>query len=221
MSILENTFDCYFFCFIIQYEGLTMKKIIALSITTLLFPLFANAAETEFLAGPAGISVRKDFPGCTQINKTTICRSVLVAPYKKQAEEEVIEENQDVSNVKPVIAESNEQYVKPNHITYFAFDSSKVSNNEKKKLKKAPLSDNKEIILKGFSDPFGSESYNKELITQRNEAVKKELIKNGIPEKNIQTVVGGELKNPECDDTTKNTKNIQCFAEQRATHIYQ
>ncbi|MBI1274907.1 OmpA family protein [bacterium] len=83
------------------------------------------------------------------------------------------------------------------YMVFFDFDKSSLTDQGKIVLTKVAedlkkSGENYDLILSGYTDRAGSESYNLELSKKRVETVKKLLVKMGLKEKNISTFPFGE-----------------------------
>ncbi len=82
---------------------------------------------------------------------------------------------------------------------YFAFDKAVLTAESKKELEKQALwlcqHEDKQIILKGYTDPRGTQAYNLKLGERRAQAVKDFLISEGVAANRI-TVVSYGKKDP-------------------------
>lgn len=177
----------------------------------------SQAFATEVFIQDGGLTVRTELPACTQIGSANVCRSVLVAPAPEQPEQPsgVIAQEQPPSTQQAAVEPQ------PEHITYFAFDSAKISNTEKKSLKTAlPRLKDGNLVVAGFADPLGSDEYNQKLVQERADNVKKYLSKNGISQDKIKAIGVGKTQNPSCDTLKSKPEAIKCFAKQRAAYIF-
>lgn len=176
----------------------------------------SHTFATEVFVQDGGLTVRTDFPGCTQIGVAKVCRSVLVAPAPEQPEAPVATTTEESTSQPTAAAEPT-----PDHITYFNFASSVIVNKEKNALDKAiPNLKNANLLVAGFADPLGSDEYNQKLVKDRAENVKKYLTRKGIPADNINAVGVGKLQNPSCDSFKSKSETIKCFAKQRSAYIF-
>ena len=77
-------------------------------------------------------------------------------------------------------------WVRKREEVYFDFDSAKLKEEEKEKLKKFKKGDR--VILWGQASPEGSKSYNYELSKKRAESVKEFLEKLGVKVKEVKVL---------------------------------
>ncbi len=94
---------------------------------------------------------------------------------------------------------------------HFAFDSNKISSQDKEKIDRSSyaLKQKKVVKIEGNSDEYGTDEYNYALGLRRAKAVKQEMIAKGVPAKKIKVISYGE-SNPECQDHTK-----KCYKKNR------
>jgi peptidoglycan-associated lipoprotein len=94
---------------------------------------------------------------------------------------------------------------------HFAYDSNKLSQQEKRKISRdsSTLKRKSEIRVEGNSDEFGTDEYNYALGLRRAKAVKDDMVAKGVDPKKIKVVSYGE-SNPDCQDKTK-----ECYQENR------
>lgn len=98
------------------------------------------------------------------------------------------------------VIDKNEQIVNEKLTTvFFDHDSAKLDNKAKKIIKDnaAVISkkDDYEFVIQSHTDPIGEKGFNKKLAAQRAEAVKAELLKNGVSSNKL-TVKNVGKKNP-------------------------
>lgn len=105
----------------------------------------------------------------------------------------------DVSEIKSELNEEN---------IYFAFDSDQIKKNEKEKLKdvakminSAPS--NTTVVVAGYTDAVGPESYNKDLAMRRAQSTKMTLVDMGVAPTKLELKSYGETK------ANQNTDNDQ------------
>ena len=107
---------------------------------------------------------------------------------------------------------------------YFGFDRFKVSSKAKPDVKANAmfLSQHPDIpvMLTGNTDPRGASSYNLHLGQRRADAVKKELLKDGVPASQICTVSYGELRPAATPDEFKGDWKKAYSLDRRVEFIY-
>lgn len=110
---------------------------------------------------------------------------------------------------------------------YFAFDSAKISSEEAAKLDKLAAVVNgasgvSDVVIHGFTDQFGSESYNQKLAEKRAEAVR-DYLNTRTPHVNVATgdIRGLGKAKPEesCLRIKKRTARIACMKAERRVEL--
>ncbi len=106
---------------------------------------------------------------------------------------------------------SNNRYASSKNSVHFAFDSNKISREDKEKIDRSSyaLKQKNVIRVEGNSDEYGTDEYNYALGLRRAKAVKQEMIAKGVPATKIKVISYGE-SNPECKDHTK-----KCYKKNR------
>jgi OOP family OmpA-OmpF porin len=79
--------------------------------------------------------------------------------------------------------------------------------------------DVKAVIVVGYADPIGSDSYNQKLSERRAQTVKEFLIANGFQSESIQTTGLGETELKVTKEDCKGKGMIQCLAPDRRVEI--
>lgn len=111
-------------------------------------------------------------------------------------------ESKKTLNTTEIKSELNEENI------YFAFDSDQIKKTEKEKLRdvarminSAPS--NARIIVAGYTDAVGSETYNKDLAMRRAKSAKATLVEFGVSPSRLELVSFGESKaNTNVDNDT-------------------
>jgi OOP family OmpA-OmpF porin len=109
---------------------------------------------------------------------------------------------------------------------YFDFDSSDLTSDSLNKLSEISTIINrsdaiKDVHVHGYTDQFGSDTYNMKLATERAAAVERYLDRNSRLDTRVAEVRGlGKAKpEDECQAMKNRTKRIGCMASQRRVEI--
>jgi len=154
-----------------------------------------NADEMDAARGTGAEAVipqaagQQELPLVTAQSTETTTTVATSTESKIMPEKDMIERGQFLQEyVPPASAE-------PRKETYFAFDSSGLSSISRENIRKfAESVKGKEynITIEGFTDAVGTREYNMKLSLQRANAVKAELVRNGLDPDRIETIGHGK-----------------------------
>jgi outer membrane protein OmpA-like peptidoglycan-associated protein len=108
----------------------------------------------------------------------------------------------------------------------FDFNQNNIRNDQKDviaqdcKLAQKTTKEGGTLVVHGHTCQMGSASYNLALSQKRANAVKKEMIKDGIPDENIKTVGFGYESPIEWTDETDRKEKIKALAANRRAEIF-
>lgn len=108
---------------------------------------------------------------------------------------------------------------------HFALNKNNITEDQKAavardiEVAKKAVEEGKKVVIQGHTCQMGSAGFNLALSQRRAEAVKKEMVKNGLPEESIKTLGMGYESPLVWTDETEKSKKIEALSPNRRAEI--